>query len=110
MYPYFISNCNLEAGTEISFIAYRIPSYTLDSDFTAINWYWVGDDIYLSLHTDSPVNKTVTVLPEYMNGMTVEVIEGSETFDIKSTTIENGSISVQSSAEGYALIKLSPAK
>ena len=108
MYPRLISNCNLEAGTKISCIAYRLPSYILDDDFTAINWYWVGDDIYLSLHTDTPLNKTVTVLPAYMNGMSVEVIEASGTFDVKSDTIENGSIDVQSSAEGYAIVKLSP--
>ncbi|MBO7762473.1 MAG: hypothetical protein J6T24_06715 [Clostridia bacterium] len=108
MYPRLISNCELAAGTKISCVAYRLPSYILDDDFTAINWYWVGDDIYLSLHTDTPLQKTVTVLPEYMNGMSVEVIEASYSFDVQSKTVENGSINILSSSEGYAIIKLSP--
>jgi hypothetical protein len=110
MYPRLIANCNLTAGTNISTVAYRIPLYVMDDDFTAINWYWVGDDIYLSLHTDSPLTKTVTVLPEYMNGMTVSVVEKSDSFQVKSEVIENGSIAIQSSCEGYAIVKLSPAK
>ena len=108
MYPRLIANCNLEAGTTITCVAYRLPSYVMDDDFTAINWYWIGDDIYLSLHTDVALDKTVTVLPEYMEGMTVEVIEGSDTFMVNSESV-NGGLSVTSTDAGYAIIKLSPA-
>ncbi len=108
MYPRLIANCSLTAGTKITCVAYRLPSYVMDDDFTAINWYWVGDDIYLSLHTDKALDKTVTVLPEYMEGMTAEVIEGSTTFTVNSTVIDGG-ISVTSTDAGYAIIKLSPA-
>ena len=110
MYPMLISNCKLAPGDFFSCIAYRVPSYRMDSDFTAINWYWVGDDIYLSLHTKEGVSKTVTCLPDYMNGMTARVIEASEGFTVASASVENGSITVASADAGYAMIKLSPAK
>ena len=106
LYPRLIGTSKLAAGTKITCVAYRLPSYILDDDFTAINWYWVGDDIYLSLHTDKSVDKTVTVLPEYMNGMEITVIEGSDSFTVNSDTIENGSISVTSSGAGYTILKL----
>lgn len=109
MYPRLIANCNLEAGTKITCVAYRLPSYVMDDDFTAINWYWVGDDIYLSLHTDKALDKIVTVLPEYMEGMTATVIEGSTTFTVNSTSVSGG-LSVTSTDAGYAIIKLSPAQ
>ena len=106
MYPWLISNCKLNAGDRITCVAYRLPSYILDDDFTAINWYWVGDDIYLSLHTDKALSKVVDVLPEYMNGMEISVVEDSDTFIVNSTTIENGSISVTSTGAGYTILKL----
>ena len=106
MYPRIISNCRLAAGAKIDFIAYRIPSYVLDDDFIAINWYWVGDDIYLSLHTDKSLDKTVTVLPDYMNGMEVSLVEGSDSFMVNSAAIEDGSISVTSNGAGYVVLKL----
>ena len=107
LYPKVISGCKLAAGARIDFIAYRIPSYVLDDDFTAINWYWVGDDIYLSLHTDKSVDKTVTVLPDYMNGMEISVVETSDNFMVNSSTIEDGSVSVTSNGAGYVVLKLS---
>ena len=109
MYPRLIANCNLKADTKITCVAYRLPSYVMDDDFTAINWYWVGDEIYLSLHTDVMLTKTVNVLPEYMNGMTATVIESSATFSVNSDTIENGSIDVSTTDAGYAIIKLTRA-
>ena len=107
LYPKLISGVALSAGDKVTCVAYRLPSYVLDDDFTAINWYWVGDDIFLSLHTDKAVDKTVTVLPEYMNGMEITVIEGSDTFTVKSEAIEDGSISVTSTDAGYTIVKLS---
>jgi hypothetical protein len=71
MYPKLISGGKIDAGTVIDCIAYRLPSERTDDDFFAINWYWVGDDIYLSLHTDHAVDERVVSLPEYMNGMTI---------------------------------------
>ncbi len=109
MYPALISKASLKAGSTISYISYRIPSYIMDSDFVAINWYWVGDDIYLSLHTSKAVDKTVTVLPEYMNGMKISVVESSASFSVLSDTVENG-ITVKTTQEGYAILKLSPVK
>ena len=110
MYPALISKASFKAGASISYIAYRIPSYIMDSDFVAINWYWVGEDIYLSLHTSKAVDKTVTVLPEYMNGMKISIIESSASFSVLSDTVENGSVGVKTTSEGYAILKLSPVK
>ena len=107
MYPWLISDCKLAAGDKVTFVAYRVPSYILDDDFIAINWYWVGDDIYLSLHTDKSLDKTVTVLPDYMNGMEISVVETSDNFTVNSSTIEDGSISVTSNGAGYVILKLS---
>ena len=107
MYPRLISGGRLMAGDKITAVAYNIPSYILDDDFTAINWYWVGEDIYLSLHTDKALDKTVTVLPDYMNGMEIRVVEDSDSFTVNSKVIENGSISVTTTCAGYAILRLS---
>ena len=107
MYPKLISHCDLKPGDFVSCISYRVPSYILDEDFFAINWYWVGDDIYLSLHTDKAVDKTVTCLPDYMNGMGVEIYENSG-FQVNTSIIENGSLEVATDGAGYVFIKLSP--
>ena len=106
MYPKLLSYTALSAGTEINFISYRIPTNKTDEDFTAINWYWVDDVIYLSLHTDKAVDERTVSLPEYMNGMTATVIEGSDTFTVVSDAIANNSITVSSTDAGYAIIKL----
>ena len=108
MYPKLVSGGKIAAGTVIDCIAYRLPSERTDEDFFVINWYWVGDDIYLSLHTDKAVDERTVALPEYMNGMTVTPVEKSDSFTIVSETI-NGGITVSTSANGYTIVKLSPA-
>lgn len=107
MYPYFISGGTLKAGDHFSFIGYRLPSVIYDEDFFAVNWYWVGDEIFLSLHTDKAVDKTVA-LPDYMSGMTAEVIEGSGLTVGDSVT--NAGLTATSAGAGYAIIRLTPAK
>ena len=106
MYPRLIANTSITAGTEISCIAYRLPSYKTDDDFTAINWYWVGDDIYLSLHTAKAVAERDVTLPEYMNGMVGEIIEGSEGFTLVNDAISGNAITVATEGADYAIIKL----
>ena len=107
LYPRLVTGGAMKAGTKISCVSYCIPSYILDDDFTAINWYWVGDDIFLSLHTDIALDKVVTILPDYMNGMEITVIEDSDSFTVNSTVIEDGSISVTTTGAGYTIVKLS---
>ncbi len=106
MYPRLIANVDLTAGTEISCIAYRLPSEATDPDFTAINWYWVGDDIYLSLHTSKAVAERDVTLPEYMNGMVGEIIEGSESFTLVNSETTGNAVRVSTTDAGYAIIKL----
>ncbi len=107
MYPYLISSCKISAGERVTSVAYRVPSVKIDEDLTALNWYWVGEDIYLSLHTDAALDKTVS-LPDYMEGMTVSLVESSaSSFTVNSETISGG-ISVTASDAGYAIVKLSP--
>ncbi len=107
MYPYFISGGKLKAGDHFSFIGYRLPSVPYDEDFIAVNWYWVGDEIFLSLHTVKAVDKTVS-LPDYMNSMTAEIVEGSG-MTVGASVTGNG-LAATSAGAGYAIIRLTPAK
>ncbi len=109
MYPHLISGGSLEEGDCIDFISYRIPSEATDSDFTAINWYWVGDDIYLSLHTTKAVAERKVDLPDYMDGMTISAVENSTSFTVSSETVAADGITVSSTGAGYTIVKLSPA-
>ena len=109
MYPKLVSGGKISAGTVIDVIAYRLPSEKSDDDFFAINWYWVGEDIYLSLHTSKEVAEKTVALPEYMNGMTITPVEISDGFNIVSDTI-NGGITVSTTGQAYTIVKLSPAK
>ena len=110
MYPRLVANCQITAGTVVDCIAYRLPSEPTDEDFTAINWYWVGDEIYLSLHTTKTLTDKVVSLPDYMEGMTISAVENSDSFSVSSTAVENGTITVSSTDAGYTIIKLSPAQ
>ena len=109
MYPHLFTDGSLKAGDRINFISYRIPSEATDSDFTAINWYWVDDDIYLSLHTTKEVAERKVDLPDYMDGMTITSVEGSASFTVSSTTVAADGITVSSTGAGYTIVKLSPA-
>ncbi len=108
MYPYLISGGTVSAGESVTSVAYRVPSVKTDEDLTALNWYWVGEDIYLSLHTDAALDKTVS-LPDYMEGMTISLVEGSDSFTVNSETISGG-ISVTATGAGYAIVKLTSAE
>ncbi len=100
----------IEAGTSISFISYRIPSVPSHEDMLAVNHYWVGEDIILSLHTQEILDGKEIALPDYMNGMTVTVIEKSNSATVETTTIINSKITLSTDDVGYAIVKLSPAK
>ncbi|MBQ4112903.1 MAG: hypothetical protein IJD38_08915, partial [Clostridia bacterium] len=109
MYPHLLTGGSLKAGDSIDFISYRVPSEATDSDFTVINWYWVGETIYLQLHTAKAVAERAVALPDYMVGMTATVIEDSTSFTVHSATIAEGGITVSSTDAGYAIIRLTPA-
>ncbi len=109
MYPKLFANTTVAKDTSIGFIAYRVPSQATDGDFTAINWYWVGDDIYLSLHTKGAVAERLVDLPDYMDGMTITGVESSTSFTVSSTTVATDGITVSSTGAGYTIVKLSPA-
>ena len=109
MYPHLFTSGSLKAGDSYDCISYRIPSEPVDSDFTAINWYWVADTIYLQLHTTKALPERAVTLPDYMVGMTAEVIEGSTSFTVHSDAIAEGGITVSSTGAGYAIVKLTPA-
>ena len=112
MYPrifYYSDGFLCEPGTTFSVIAYRAPSVKTDEDMLAVNHYWVGDEIVLSLHTQKVLDGKEITLPDYMNGMTVSVIEKSDSMTVESTVIENGKISFTTTENGYAIVQLSPA-
>ncbi len=113
MYPNLArseAGSTLTAGTHISFISYRLPSVATDPDFIAENWYWVGDEIILSLHTQELLTDKEVTLPDYMNGMEISLIEGSSTLTVHEGTVENGKITVSSEDIGYVILRLSPAE
>ncbi len=105
MYPKLLANTKLPAGSVIDFIAYRIPGVATDPDFTAINWYWLGDDIYLGLHTAKAVAARTVTLPAEMNGRRLIPLDISEGFTLYSERVENG-IRVETSGPAYGLYVL----
>ncbi len=112
MYPLILrSNEGIPtaAGTHFSLIGYRAPSIATDEDMLAVNHYWVGDEIMLSLHTLKALDGKEIALPDYMNGMTVTLIEKSESMTVETAVIENGKITFSTTENGYAIVKLSPA-
>ena len=108
MYPYLFMNQNMSAGDEISFIGYHVTTVKLDDEFFAVSWYFVGDDIYLSLHTDCAVAEKTVKLPnsDYLVGMTVTVDEASDSFHVLSDTITEEGITVETTGAGYVTVKL----
>ncbi len=113
MYPHLFRNSRgipFEAGENLSFIAYRIPSVKTDEDFIAKNHYWVGDEIVLSLHTQKSLDGKEVVLPDYMNDMDISIVETSDSFTVNSEKVTNGRISVSCANKGYVIVKLSPAQ
>ncbi len=109
MYPYLFMNQDMAAGDEISFIGYHVPTVKLDDDFFAVDWYFVGDDIYLSLHTDRAVGRKFVALPnsDYLLGLTVTVDEASEGVTVHSTAITEAGIEIETAGAGYVTVKLS---
>ena len=108
MYPYLYKNDVMTEGTSISFIAYHVPTIKIDNDFFAINWYFVGDEIYLSFHTDHAVGEKTVALPnaEYLTGLTITVEDISEGFTVHSDTVGADGIRVSTNGAGYCTIKL----
>lgn len=110
LYPRLLMVNTATPGERFEFISYRIPSVATDEDFTVINWYWVGDTIYLQLHTTKTVGERAVALPDYMTGMNATVTEGSDSFTVHSSAITADGITVSSTGAGYAIVKLTPAE
>ena len=111
MYPYLLKGYEMESGDSFSFIGYHVPTVKLDSDFFAVDWYFVGDEIYLQLHTDHAVSRKYVSLPnsDYLVGMTVTVDEATEGVTVHSTEITAGGIEIETDGAGYVFVKLTPA-
>ncbi|MBO7762183.1 MAG: hypothetical protein J6T24_05240 [Clostridia bacterium] len=112
MYPYLFMNQDMKAGETIDFIGYHVPTIALDEDFFAVNWYFVGDEIYLSLHTDHAVDRQFVALPnsDYLCGRILSIDESSESFTVHSATVTAEGIEVSTSGAGYVTLKLTPAE
>ena len=108
MYPYLFMNQNMQKNDEIPFIGYHVPTVKLDDELFAVNWYFVGDDIYLSLHTDEAVGRKHVSLPnsDYLVGMTVTVDEISDGVTVHSTEIAASGIEIETDGAGYVTVKL----
>ena len=108
MYPYLLKGFEMEQGDSFSFIGYHVPTVKLDSDFFAVDWYFVGDDIYLQLHTDRAVERKFVALPnsDYLTGLTVTVDEATEGVTVHSTVITAEGIEIETTGAGYVFVKL----
>ena len=108
MYPHLFKASEASAGDTISFIGYHVPTVRFDDDFFAINWYFVGDEIYLSMHTDKAVGERTVAIPnaEYLVGLTVTVDDASEGFTVLSDTVTADGITVSTNGAGYVTLKL----
>ena len=108
MYPYLFEADTMQVGETIDFIGYHVPTVKIDDDFFAINWYFVGDEIYLTLHTDKAVAEKTVALPnsDYLTGLAVTVIEASDSFSVYSATVDEDGIRVSTDGAGYCTVKL----
>ena len=108
MYPYLYNVPSVSAGDSFSFIGYHVPTIRFDDDFFAVNWYFVGDEIYLSMHTDKAVAEKTVALPnaDYLIGLTITVDEVSDGFTVLSDTVTADGIRVSTTGAGYVTLKL----
>ncbi|MBR7095199.1 MAG: hypothetical protein IKC73_03170 [Clostridia bacterium] len=106
MYPKLLANTKLPAGEVIDFIAYRIPGFSTDPDFTAINHYTLGDDIYLQLHTAGGFAHRTVALPAEMNGRRLLPLDVSSTLHLTSETVEKGRIALSADGPAYGIYLL----
>ena len=112
LYPYLYKVPSVSDGDSFSFIGYHVPTVRFDEDFFAINWYFVGDEIYLSMHTDKAVAERTVAIPnaEYLVGLSITVDEVSDGFSVISDTVSADGITVSTTGAGYVTLKLTPAK
>ena len=108
-YPYLIRKNSLSTGESFSYIGYHTPTVPIDDDFFAINWYFVGDEVMLLLNTDKAVSEKTVALPDYLDGMHVEVTQKSDSFTVASTAVDGG-VTVAATGAGYAILRLTPAE
>ena len=112
MYPHLFKASEASPGDTISFIGYHVPTTRFDEDFFAINWYFVGDEIYLSMHTDKAVGKRTVAIPnaDYLVGLTITVDDASDGFTVVSDTVSADGITVSTTGAGYVTLKLTKSK
>ena len=110
MYPHLFKASTVEAGYSFSFIGYHVPTtcFDKDKDFFAISWYFVGDEIYLSMHTDKAVAERTVAIPnaDYLTGLSISIEEASEGFTVISDTVTADGITVSTTGAGYVTLKL----
>ena len=112
MYPHLFKAATVEAGYSFSFIGYHTPTVPFDDDFYAVSWYFVGDEIYLSMNTDKAVAERTVAIPnaEYLVGLSISIEDASEGFTVVSDTVTANGITVSTTGAGYVTIKLTPTK
>ena len=108
MYPHLFKADSVSAGESISYIGYHTPTVRFDDDFFAINWYFVDDEIYLSMHTTEAVAEKTVAIPnaDYLVGLSISIEEASEGFTVVSDTVTADGITVSTTGAGYVILKL----
>ena len=106
MYPYLICGKTLSAGTLIGAVAYMIPLRVIDADFSAVCWYWVGDDIYLMIDAHKTITKRIA-LPDYMVGRKVAPIDVHANATVYQDIVGAEGLKIGIANDyGYAVLKL----
>ena len=105
IYPCLLSGGTLQKGTFFDAMAVRIPLYRYDEDLMAVAWYWNGNDIILMLDMHKAITREIT-LPEYMNGMRLEVIDMTPGIEVDQKCILDSKLRMSAPDCGYLVLRL----
>ena len=110
--PQLISkNTVLNKNTNYKFVSYIIPvqnkSNTFnDEDLSSLCWYWHDDEIYLMIDSNKKIDKNI-VLPEYMIGKRIEVLDIMNV-QINQTRLNENSLKIKTDSDNaYVVLRLS---
>ena len=105
VYPSLVSGLKLEAGTDITGVAARIPISKGDPDLTAVCWYYIGEEIVLMLDTHKAVDKDVS-LPDSLTGREMEIHDSSASCDLSKLTLDGNKLHICFDGYGYLVLRL----
>lgn len=105
MYPRIVYNDSFSAGESLNFVAFKTPLIDYCTDFPAVAWYYVNDDIYLTVNVQSTKDGYIP-LPEYMIGRYATVVDSDGDITVSDFVTPSG-LKISVTNYGYATVKLS---